>query len=212
MWIMPQIAVQKLLQDGLKELRSNPSLLDEVFEYMHEPMFESDYGEEYVEKIKTWFAKTRLPVLHAWTFNIDRVPCISIHLSDEREDETKAAVGDHWGDDEDGTTGVAVFSCQVDIGIHASKTGDQVLWLYYIISYLLFKYKVIAEQMGIQLHSYGASDWDKRPEYMAENVWTRWIRFRCITENTWISSAKKEFDVEVDLEVESPDDNTGVNW
>jgi hypothetical protein len=203
MWIMPQIALQKVIQVGLRDLKDNPSKLDDIFNYMNSDDIAADYGTEYIDKIKTWLATTKVPVIHAWTFNVDRVPCISIHLAAESEDESKASIGDYFGEDEDQTIGTSPFTVQLDIGLHASKTGDQVLWLYYIVSYILFKNKLFAEKLGLRLQTFTASDWDKRPEYMTENVWTRWIRFRCIIQNFWDGEVKEDHEVETTIEVES---------
>jgi len=35
------------------------------------------------------------------------------------------------------------------------------------------------------LHTTSASDYNKEAKYMTENIWTRWIRFRCTTQNWW---------------------------
>lgn len=203
MWIMPQIAMMNVLTKGVAELKANPAALDEIFNYMYLDEFSSLYGSGYVEQIKAWFAKTKIPVIHAWGMSADRVPCISIHLSSENEDEAKAAMGDYLGDTENETLGVAVFNVNLDIGIFASKTGDQVLWLYYIASYILFKYKRELEKLGLHLQSYSTSDWDRKNEYNIENVWTRWIRFRCTTHNQWNLDTKQEYDVFSDVYVES---------
>jgi hypothetical protein len=213
MWIMPQIALQKVLQVGIREIKDNPEILEDIFNYMHEPDLTDDYGETYVSKIKEWFLTTKVPVLHAWTFNVDRIPCVSIHLANESEDESKAAVGDYFGNDENGEVGTSPFTVQLDIGIHASKSSDQVLWLYYIITYILFKKKLYAESLGLRLQTFTASDWDRRQEYSTENIWTRWIRFRCTTQNFWsgdqgITPTEVELEVEVEsanVELEDPD-------
>lgn len=205
MFIMPQIALQKVIQQGLRNIKNNPDVLDDIFSYMHEEDIENDYGTAYVEKIKTWFLETKVPVLHAWSFNRDRIPCISIHLANDTEDEGKAAIGDHYGEDEVGAVGTATFTTQLDIGIHASKSSDEVLWLYYIVTYTLFHDKLFAEKLGLRLQTFTASDWDKRQEYMTENLWTRWIRFRCTTQSFWSTpDTLQEFDdVETMVDVES---------
>lgn len=207
MWIMPQIALQKVLQVGLREIKSNPEIIDEIFSYMSEDDLSADYGSNYVAQIKEWFVSTKIPVLHAWSFNADRIPCIAIHLANESEDESKASMGDYLGIDSDSNEiGVGATTTQLDIGIHASKSSDQVLWLYYIVSYVLFKQKRFAEQLGMQIHTFTASDWDRRQEYSAENIWTRWIRFRCTTQNTWtaVEAREEAFDtIETDVDAES---------
>ena len=211
---MPEVVVQKIVQKGLADIRTNIDILDDIFASYKDPELDADYGQTYIDQIKDWFAKTKVPVVQAWSFNAQRIPCFSIHLATELEDEAKAAAGDYFGDGEDGTVGVGVFSVMVDIGCHASKSGDQVIWLYYILSYLLFKNKLMAERMGLQLHTWNASDYSKNHQYMAENIFTRWVRFRCTTENVWEQEKlQTPDDIEYDLEASSindPDDSDPV--
>ena len=203
MWIMPQIAMMQIISKGIKEMKANPAMLEEVFGYMKLEGISDTYGDKYVEQIKAWFTGVKIPVVHAWGISADRIPCVSIHLSSESEDESKAALNDYWGEDENTTIGHAVFTVNLDIGIFASKTGDQVLWLYYIVSYILFMYKKDIESLGLHLQTYSTSDWDRRNEYNIENIWTRWIKFKCTTSNQWTRELKSTYDVRSEVEVES---------
>lgn len=206
-FVLVENVVQRVVQKGLQDIRDNPDRIDEIFSQYLEPELEPDYGQKYIDQIKSWFLNTKLPVVQAWSFNAQRIPCYSIHLATELEDEAKAAAGDHYGDGEDSAIGVGVFSVMVDIGCHANKSGDQVIWLYYILAYLLFKNKLVAERLGLQLHTWNASDYSKNHQYMAENIFTRWVRFRCTTENTWKAEEFVEPDcIDYDLEASSIND------
>ena len=146
---------------------------------------ELDYGQTYRELIWNWFSTTKIPVVQAWSFNVTRVPGISIRLGSESEDEQKAAMYDLAAEDQDGELGTGVFTVMVDIGVHANKTGDHVLWLYYIVSYILFKHKRMMERFGLRLHTFNASDYNREAPDLGDNIWTRWIRFRVTTQNFW---------------------------
>ncbi len=37
--------------------------------------------------------------------------------------------------------------------------------------------------LGLQLYTFRASEYNKESKYMADNVWSRWIRFRCTVQN-----------------------------
>ncbi|MEM4726480.1 MAG: hypothetical protein QXG63_06025 [Nitrososphaerales archaeon] len=148
-----------------------------------------------MDEVWKWFSTTKIPVVKAWNFNVQQIPCISVHLANETEDESKAAMYDLAGVfDENGETGTGVFTCMIDIGIHANRAGDHVLWLYYIVAYILFKHKLMAHRLGLKLHTFSASDYSKDSSKMTENIWTRWIRFRCTTQNFW--AAERFFEVE----------------
>ena len=204
-FVLAQVALQKVIQAGLEELKQDRSAFNTIFRYYTDSPISADYGTEYVSNIWSWFSTKRIPVVQAWGFNTARVPSVSLHLAMEQEDESKAAVGDHFGvseDDYDVSTGV--FNVNVDIGLHTSKEGDEVLWMYYIINYILFKQKRLAEALGLRLQTFSASDYNKESKYMADNIWTRWLRYRCTVENTWDDQAHVEFDdVALDLDVQS---------
>jgi hypothetical protein len=183
---MPEVVVQTLLQEGLKQLRENEAAFKDIFEQYTQSELNKDYGEDYIASIWKWFSETKIPVVQAWALNIEKIPCISVHLANETEDEAKAAMNDYAGlFDEVAETGTAAFTVMIDIGLHTSRTGDYVLWLYYITSYLLFKNKAAFERQGLKLQTYSASDYNKEDGKRANNIWTRWIRFRCTTQNFW---------------------------
>ncbi len=199
-WSMPEIALQRLMQYGIVHLRQNKDAFKDIFSYYIEhPIMSRAYGDEYVERIWQWFTTEKIRVVHAWALQAETVPCFSIHLATDSEDESKAAISDFYGDDDETSseTGVSWNSIGVDIGIHASKTADQVLWMYYIASYILFKYKPLAQSMGIELHTYSATDWQKESAKMPDNIWTRWVRMRCSVVNTW---SGQPFDGPFDIE------------
>lgn len=207
--VFPQVALQRVIQEGIKILKSNPDILDGIFQYYTcEPMA-SDYGQSYVDKIKEWFVQTKIPVVQAWSFDPQQVPQISIKLATEQEDETKSAIGDHWDEGDDGNIGVAPFVVNLDIAIRTSTNGDQVLWLYYIVNYILFKRKRRAEELGLQLHTFTSTDYTRDNTKLANNIWERYIRFRAIVQNFWDSEDYLDInDIEIDVDAES---NIGDN-
>ncbi len=189
-WVMAEIVVQRVLQLGIKNLKANPAAFNEIFAMYMDPEMNDDYGQDYIDKIRDWFINTKMPVLQGWSLNRDRLPCFAVTLSSDQEDETKAAIGDHFGDEPDNTVGVGVSSVIVDIDILASKQSDYVIWLYYIMSYILFKEKRTAERLGCQLHTFGASDFMLDPQYKDELVYRRRVRFKCTTQNSWVDEQK----------------------
>jgi hypothetical protein len=55
--------------------------------------------------------------------------------------------------------------------------------MYYILAYIFYKEKMTGHGLGLQLYTFRASDYNKESKYMADNVWSRWIRFRCTVQN-----------------------------
>lgn len=225
---MPEIAITKILSYGIKELRKDKATFENIFCQFTQDELGNDYGQAYLDDVWKWFSTTKLPVVRAWQLNSQQIPCFSIRLASESEDQDKAAFSDIAEVMGDGSeTGTGVFTVMVDIGIHANKAGDHVLWLYYIASYILFKYKPMAHRYGMKLHTFSASDYNKDAGKQMENIWTRWVRFKCTTQNFWdanINSTDIEriniepaigleeaYDVATSLDVDPESVNTTAN-
>jgi hypothetical protein len=196
-WVLPEVVVRKLLDSGIKELRKDKQAFFDLFDQFTQYELDEEYGEDYVKQIWEWYSTTKIPVIQAWSFNAQRIPCVSVHLANETEDESKAALGDLLGTGHDSEIGTAAFTVMVDVGIHMARGGDQVLWIYYIVSYILFKYKLNFERLGLKLQTYSASDYAKDADKMGasgNNIWTRWVRFRCTTENFWAAEHLRKFE------------------
>lgn len=205
---MPEVALQRMIQTGLKNLRNNRAAFDCIFAQYLSPEMEASYGQTHVDSIYTWFTSTKLPVLQAWTFDGTNVPSFTVHLADESEDESKAAVGDYYGMGETAEILTGVSTVSLDIGIHADKSKDHVLWLYYILTYIFYKEKILGRGLGLQLFTFRASDYNKESKYMADNVWSRWIRFRCTVENYIDGEEYIEPVIHIDVDADTPGGNT----
>jgi hypothetical protein len=52
----------------------------------------------------------------------------------------------------------------------------------------------MAHRLGLKLHTFSASDYNKDNNKAAENIWTRWVRFRCTTQNFWDADRFKDIE------------------
>lgn len=182
-FVMSEVALQRLVQIGLSNLKNNRSAFDCIFAQFLRNEMKVSYGQAHIDKIYNWFTTTKIPVVQAWSFDPTKVPSFTIHLADESEDESKAAVSDYFGADTDSEILTGVSTVSLDIGIHADKSKDHVLWLYYILNYILYKEKMVGHGLGLQLYTFRASEYNKESKYMGDNVWSRWVRFRCTVQN-----------------------------
>lgn len=182
-FVMSEVALQRLVQIGLSNLKDNRQAFDCIFAQFLRNEMKASYGQAHIDKIYNWFTTTKIPVLQAWSFDPTKVPSFTIHLADESEDESKAAIADYFGAGEDADILTGVSAVSLDIGIHADKSKDHVLWLYYILNYILYKEKMTGHGLGLQLYTFRASEYNKESKYMADNVWSRWVRFRCTVQN-----------------------------
>lgn len=201
---MPEIAVSKLINYGLQQLRADEESFRDLFCYLsHDPFMVEAYGPAYVDRLWEWFNTEKIRVVQGWSLNMQSIPCYSITLSSEVEDESVAAIGDYYGDGECSELLVYPKVVNLDIGCHASKSADQVLWLYYILSYLLFKNKRYAESMGLELQTATASDWARENGKIPENIYTRWVRMRVKSWDTLIGDRfSGPYDLEINIDAE----------
>lgn len=214
MFVLPEVALQRMIQIGFRNLRSNRDAFDKIFQQYTCDELKTSYGQQHIDKMWNWFTTTKIPVMQAWSFDLQKVPGITIHLADESEDESKAAVNDFFGMgyDEDGQPDteikVNVNSVSLDIGIHADRSKDHVLWMYYIVNYIFFKEKLVGERLGLQLFTFRASDYNKESKYMADNVWSRWVRFRCTVQNFIDDVQATGKDIAIDLSVDTDNEDS----
>ena len=209
-WVLAQPALQAVLQEGIKEIKADTSVLDHIFRFYLCPPMDCDYGQSYIDKIKVWFTKSKIPVFQAWSIDPQRVPMLSVRLASESEDESKAAIGDYFGQDDMGDVGVNVFNVSLDLGIHGRKDSDEVLWLYYITSYILFKKKAKLIELGLQLTSHTATDLARSQDKLPDNIFTRWIRLTATVQNYWQADPFLDVEgVEVNADFESSSSEVG---
>ena len=213
-FVMPEVVLQRAISTGIQKLKTNEDVFKGIFAQLSATELSPYYGDEYIDGVWTWFRDTKIPVLQSFSFDPDKVPCLSIHLASEQDDESKAAIGDFFGIGEEADEKVNVMTVMLDIGIHASNSKDHVLWMYYIINYLLYKEKPLMRKLGLQLTTFSASDYNKDSQYMAENMWSRWIRFKCTVQNFLDDDGYIEIeDVEVGIHApleEDPDKVTPI--
>jgi hypothetical protein len=209
---MPEVIVRRVIDDSFKKLRLNKAVFLDIFATFAQDELAVEYGDAYIEQIWEWFLTTKVPVIQAWSFNAQKIPCISVHLANEQEDESKIAFDDFGGTfDDQSETGTSASSIMLDIGIHTNRGGDHVLWLYYILAYTLFKYKPDLTRLGLEMGTFSASDYSKDIAKEGNNVWTRWVRYRCITQNDWAADPLQEVDVEVTTNASRIGDIEGVD-
>lgn len=95
MFVMSELTVESVLREGLTALRRNPKILEDVFAQLLTPYLQKKYGDKELNKIKKFFCGKEISVVHAFSQVPSNVPCISIQLLDNPEDESKAHVEDY---------------------------------------------------------------------------------------------------------------------
>lgn len=200
--VIPQVALHRIIWQGIQDLKKDASVLDDIFCYYTFDPIKRDYGQLYIDNIKKWFIETEVPVVQAWSLNPQQAPQIAIKLASEQEDESKAGINDYHGMGENAEIGTSPFIVNLDILLICNRNSDESLWLYYIVNYILFKRKRQAERLGLQLQTFSATDNTRDMGKFADNIWVRSIRFRCTVQNFWEASPYLEInDLETDVEI-----------
>lgn len=199
---LAEVSLQRLIQVGLANLRNNEEGFKGIFDQYNSPEMVASYGPAYIQKIWDWFKNTKMPVVQSWAFDTTRVPGFSIHLADESEDESKVGFSDYFGMGEDSDILTGPVTVSIDIGIHADKAKDHVLWMYYILLYILYREKMVGQRLGLQVYTYRASDYNKESKYMADNVWSRWVRFRTTVQH-YVPASEEYITPDVELDIQA---------
>jgi len=102
--------------------------------------------------------------------------------------------------------GEAYFNEQIDVGVHAHGDKNTVLWLYYILVWILLRFKPEIERRCLDLTTFSASDFRRDSQFLAENVFTRWVRLSARTRVSWEEEPYPEIDTLVaEVHVDDPE-------
>lgn len=105
--------------------------------------------------------------------------------------------------------GQAEFTENIDLGIHGKDDDNTVLWMYYIIVWILFRFKQTLEDRGIDIHTFSASEFDRQSKFVEENIYSRWIRLSGKTTVEWSEDPLPiATGIELDLDADDLDDTT----
>jgi hypothetical protein len=90
---LPDLIVESLIRDGFDNARRDLSVIDDVFCDLSMKYNRKKYGSKEINKIKEIIEKEEVSIVHSFNLVNANIPCISIQLADDREDEGKASMG-----------------------------------------------------------------------------------------------------------------------
>jgi len=90
---LPDLIVESIIRDGLNNARRDETVIEDVFQDLTLSFASKKYGQAEIEKIKTVIRNKEVSVVHAFAINNITNPCISIHLSEDFEEESQAPMG-----------------------------------------------------------------------------------------------------------------------
>jgi hypothetical protein len=89
--------------------------------------------------------------------------------------------------------GTMVFDETATIAIHGHADRNEGLWLYYIVLYILLKYRPVLEQtFGLMLSTPSASDFSKDDSALGTNSWRRFISITSKSAISWEAARQKD--------------------
>lgn len=89
---LPDLIIESLIRDGLDNARRDPSVLEDVFCDLTRKYAKKKYGNKEINKIIEIIQKDEISIVHSFNLVNSSVPCISIQLADDREDESRASM------------------------------------------------------------------------------------------------------------------------
>lgn len=92
---MPDLIVESILRDGFNNARRDNSVLYDLFEDLTLAYNSKKYGEAEINKIKKIINDQEISIVHAFNLVNSNLPCISIQLADDRENENEAHMGNY---------------------------------------------------------------------------------------------------------------------
>lgn len=99
--------------------------------------------------------------------------------------------------------GQGEFHENIDLGLHGKESDNTVLWIYYLVVWLLFRFKSTLESRGVDIHTFSASEFDRQSKFVQEHIYSRWIRMSGKTTVEWSEEplpVASQFDVDVDVD------------
>lgn len=98
----------------------------------------------------------------------------------------------------------AWFRETFEIKANANSNSDQAIWLYYILAYILMRYKHRFEEVGLESQTFGASEFFRDIGKAPNNIWGRTIRFTFLVNHEWREPVQVLELVGVNLNAENP--------
>lgn len=91
---LPDLIIESILRDGFANARRDETIIDDVFCDLSMPFASKKYGEKEINKIKDMIRNKEVSIVHSFNLVNANMPCISIQMSDDRENPDRSHMGD----------------------------------------------------------------------------------------------------------------------
>jgi len=96
-FVLQDLVIESVLRDGFENARANPEVINDVFGNLTRSYAMKKYGEPEIAKIKNMVINKEVSIVHSYHMVDANMPCISIQLLGDTEDEAKSHFSDHIG-------------------------------------------------------------------------------------------------------------------
>lgn len=93
---LSEFVFESVIRDGLGDLRSTPSKLDDIFSRFKEAFLDVQYGQSKIDEIKTYIVENQIRIVHSFPMAPMSTPCISIQLMRASEDPMLQNIGNEF--------------------------------------------------------------------------------------------------------------------
>jgi len=77
---LTEFVIETVIRDGLGFIRANPAVLDDIFSKFTATWFNTQYGVNHIEKLKTFVQQNQVKIVHSFAQVPTNTPCISIQI------------------------------------------------------------------------------------------------------------------------------------
>ena len=96
-FVLPDLVVESVLVEGFQILRRYPDKIDTILSCLSESYNEKKYGQNEINKLKEFFSKKEVAIVHAFSECNAHDLSISIQLTSDIEMENRALLSDYAG-------------------------------------------------------------------------------------------------------------------
>jgi len=119
---LTEFVFESVIRDGLGDLRTTPSKLDDIFSGFLAAYQSTQYGQAKIDEIKTYIVNNQIRIVQALGMAPMSVPCISIQLMRAAEDSDIQNIGNEFEERDDSTT-PTVYIPTITPGTYNNTTG-----------------------------------------------------------------------------------------
>ena len=196
---LPDLLVEGAIRAGYDLLRgdSRDAILDVVFDFtefgvdkdggLPSSVF-GKYTQE-AQRVKDFFAENEVAIVQSYSDVQTQLPCISIQLANDGEDQGLALADDFGGVNGEvlgPDLNIIHANTVINVGIH-SKEQLLTKYMYHLTKYFILSAKIDLIRQNFIIATFRGSDFSRDNAWQGDHVYTRFLNISGKTEDSWIN-------------------------